>query len=64
MGTKSTAHFGTMGHNKNFNPTQNDGANSSFIFAVNSDSISLLKQSGSILKEHFTLFCIVNRIAS
>lgn len=64
MGTKSTAHFGTMGHNKNFNPTKNDGSNSSLIVAINSDSISLLKHFGSILKEHFTAFCIVNRIAS
>lgn len=64
MGTKSTAHFGTIGHNKNFKPTQNDGSNNSFIFSINSDSTALLKQSGSILKEHFTEFCIVNRIVS
>lgn len=58
---RSSAHCGSNGMAKNFNPANSDGANIRFPAFKNSDSSSLLKQPGSMLNVHFITFSVVKR---
>lgn len=56
-GIKPIAHSGKAGINKNFSPTQNDGANIALPISKNSES--LLKQPGSMLNVHLITASVV-----
>lgn len=59
-GEISNAHSGKIGIAENFNPVKNDGANTAFVALRNSDGLSLLKHSGSILNMFRMIFSLEN----